>query len=96
MARDFQRSMEDAAREADIAEFRQLKDTKREFENLARFDPAEQAKRSQSFLNGGGSGGDASASATTPETPAAGQGDAAAPAEQSESRESAAGGASKA
>ncbi|MEL6220878.1 MAG: Sec-independent protein translocase protein TatB, partial [Pseudomonadota bacterium] len=51
VAREFQRSMEDAAREADVADFKALKDAKREIESVAKFDYAEQAKRSQSFMN---------------------------------------------
>lgn len=53
MAREFQRSMEDAAREADLGELTQLKDAKRELDKLARVDFSEQAKRSQSFMGGG-------------------------------------------
>jgi sec-independent protein translocase protein TatB len=50
VARDFQRSMEDAAREADITEFQQIKDVKRDFEKMARVDFSEQAKKAQSFI----------------------------------------------
>jgi len=51
VAREFQRSMEDAAREADLGDLTQLKDAKRELDNLTRIDFTEQAKRSQSFLS---------------------------------------------
>ncbi|MEM9144626.1 MAG: Sec-independent protein translocase protein TatB [Pseudomonadota bacterium] len=50
VARDFQRSMEDAAREADVAEFKALKDAKKDIESVTKFDYAEQAKRAQSFM----------------------------------------------
>jgi len=50
VARDFQRSMEDAAREADLDEFKNIANIKRDVENMARFDYAEQAKRTQSSL----------------------------------------------
>lgn len=53
VARDFQRSMEDAAREADLEEFNKLRNVKREVENMARLDYSEQAKRSQSYMTGG-------------------------------------------
>lgn len=66
VAREFQRSMEDAAREADLEEFRKLKDVKRDVESMARLDYAEQAKRAQSFMT-----------APKPAAPAASGGDAA-------------------
>ncbi len=50
MAREFQRSMEDAAREADLEEFNKLRNVKREVENMAKLDYSEQAKRAQSFM----------------------------------------------
>ncbi|GMG82243.1 hypothetical protein LNKW23_14560 [Paralimibaculum aggregatum] len=53
MAREFQRSMEDAAREADLEEFNKLKNMKSEVEGMAKLDFKEQAKRSQSFMTGG-------------------------------------------
>ncbi len=50
VAREFQRSMEDAAREADIQEFNQLRDVKREVEKMGRVDYSEQARRAQSSM----------------------------------------------
>ncbi|HUF57397.1 MAG TPA: Sec-independent protein translocase protein TatB [Thermohalobaculum sp.] len=47
MARDFQRSMEDAAREADLKE---LTDLKRDVDKMSRVSFQEQAKRSASSL----------------------------------------------
>jgi len=61
VAREFQRSMEDAAREADVAEFQKLKDVKRDVESMTRLDYSEQAKRAQSYMTGGGSSSAASA-----------------------------------
>ncbi len=50
MAREFHRSMEDAAREADLDELNKLKNVKREVEDMARVDFKTQAERSQSYL----------------------------------------------
>ncbi|MGF1551182.1 MAG: Sec-independent protein translocase protein TatB [Paracoccaceae bacterium] len=47
VAREFQRSMEDAARDADGGAFDQLKNARRDFERLGRVDYKEQARRSQ-------------------------------------------------
>ena len=48
MAREFQRSMEEAAREADISDMKELRDAGRELSNLKRmpfdYDPAKQKK----------------------------------------------------
>ena len=77
MARDFQRSMEDAAREADLDEFRQLGNVKRDVEKMTRLDYSEQAKKAQSFMDGGtksAAPGETPAAAATPaptETPGA-------------------------
>src|SRR5690625_2501938 len=48
MAREFQRTMEDAAREADITEFKELRDLKKEMSNL---DLRKQATKARSYLN---------------------------------------------
>ena len=48
MAREFQRTMEDAAREADITEFKELRDLKKEMGNL---DLRKQASKARSYLN---------------------------------------------
>ena len=48
MARDFQRSMEDAAREADLSEFTDLK---RDVEKMGRMNYGDMAKRSSDTLN---------------------------------------------
>ncbi len=69
MAREFQRSMDEAAREADVAEFRQLRDAKRELDGMTRLDYGEQAKRAQSFLDGGAGGSEGDASPGRPEAP---------------------------
>jgi sec-independent protein translocase protein TatB len=53
VARDFQRSMEDAAREADLEEFNRLREVKRDVENMGRLDYKEQAKRAQSYMDAG-------------------------------------------
>lgn len=47
MAREFQRSMEDAAREADLGDLKELRDLKKELGNL---DFRQQASRAQSYL----------------------------------------------
>ena len=47
VARDFQRSMEDAAREADLEEFKNISNIKRDVEQMGRLDHSEQAKRGQ-------------------------------------------------
>jgi len=69
MARDFQRSMEDAAREADLDEIRNFQNIKRDVENMARLDPAEQARRSQPPARSGPTRTDAAA-APVAEAPA--------------------------
>lgn len=48
MAREFQRTMEDAAREADITDFKELRDLKKEMNNL---DLRKQASKARSYLN---------------------------------------------
>jgi sec-independent protein translocase protein TatB len=47
VARDFQRSMEDAAREADLDELKNFQNIKRDVEKMGRIDHAEQARRAQ-------------------------------------------------
>lgn len=51
MAREFQRSMEDAAREADVADLRDLKDLGNDIRDATKFDFKEQAVRSATSLN---------------------------------------------
>ena len=48
MAREFQRSMEDAAREADLGDLKELRDLKKEMGSL---DFRKQAGKAQSYLN---------------------------------------------
>jgi sec-independent protein translocase protein TatB len=48
MAREFQRSMEDAAREADVGNFKELRDLKKD---MGSFDFRKQAGKAQSYLN---------------------------------------------
>lgn len=48
MAREFQRSMEDAARETDVASFKEMRDLKKD---LGSFDFRQQAAKAQSYLN---------------------------------------------
>ncbi|MEM6550266.1 MAG: Sec-independent protein translocase protein TatB [Pseudomonadota bacterium] len=51
MARQFQRSMEDAARDADVAdaaELRSLREAKSDFDRMARMDFSDRASRAQS------------------------------------------------
>ncbi|MEM7505454.1 MAG: Sec-independent protein translocase protein TatB [Pseudomonadota bacterium] len=50
MAREFQRSMEDAAREADVADLGGLKDLGNDIRDATKFDFKEQAARSASSL----------------------------------------------
>ena len=82
MAREFQRSMEDAAREADVANFKELRDLKKDIGGL---DIRKQAAKAQSYMNqpvksekgkAAATGAAASAAAAdqakTPETPAPG------------------------
>ncbi|MEM8820514.1 MAG: Sec-independent protein translocase protein TatB, partial [Pseudomonadota bacterium] len=45
VAREFQRSMEDAARDVDGGALNQIRDAKREFDKMSRVDFSEQAKR---------------------------------------------------
>ena len=71
MAREFQRSMEDAAREADITALKDLKDAKRDLDKMARIDFPEQAKRSSANISSGGKPPAASGSATTASTTSA-------------------------
>lgn len=78
VAREFQRSMEDAAREADITALKDLKDAKRDFDRMARVDFSEQAKRTQASMMSGGKK-PAAASAAAP-APAAAPGPSEAPA----------------
>lgn len=72
VAREFQRSMEDAARDVDGGALNQIKDAKRDFDKMARMDYSEAAKRTQSSLMGGGKAAgtatpaSSSASATAP------------------------------
>ena len=47
VARDFQRSMEDAAREADLDELKNFQNIKRDVEEMGRIDHVEQARRAQ-------------------------------------------------
>ncbi|MEL6766069.1 MAG: Sec-independent protein translocase protein TatB [Pseudomonadota bacterium] len=54
VAREFQRSMEDAARDVDGGAFNQLRDAKRDFDKMARVDFSEQAKKAQNSLMSGG------------------------------------------
>ncbi|MEL7171909.1 MAG: Sec-independent protein translocase protein TatB [Pseudomonadota bacterium] len=54
VAREFQRSMEDAARDVDGGAFNQLRDAKRDFDKMARADFSEQAKKAQNSLMSGG------------------------------------------
>lgn len=48
MAREFQRTMEDAAREADVTDFKELRDLKKEMSSL---DLRQQATKARSYLN---------------------------------------------
>ncbi len=57
VAREFQRSMEDAAREADLEEFKKLRDVKRDVEKMGRVDFSEQARRAQASLSSHGQAG---------------------------------------
>ncbi|MEM7498682.1 MAG: Sec-independent protein translocase protein TatB [Pseudomonadota bacterium] len=54
VAREFQRSMEDAARDVDGGAFDQLRDAKRDFDKMARADFSDQAKKAQNSLMSGG------------------------------------------
>ncbi|MEM9780872.1 MAG: Sec-independent protein translocase protein TatB [Pseudomonadota bacterium] len=54
IAREFQRSMEDAARDADGGAFDSLRDAKRDFDKMSRVDFSEQAKRAQDSMMSGG------------------------------------------
>ncbi|MGF1445018.1 MAG: Sec-independent protein translocase protein TatB [Pikeienuella sp.] len=71
MAREFQRSWEDAAREADLEELNRIREVKRDFENIGRVDLQEQGKRAQAGLtsSAAGSKGPAASSATAPANP---------------------------
>ncbi|MDT8342962.1 MAG: Sec-independent protein translocase protein TatB [Thermohalobaculum sp.] len=64
VAREFQRSMEDAAREADIGALKELRDAKRDLDSLKQVDFAEQARRSGASLG-------SSAKPAAPAAPAA-------------------------
>jgi len=68
IAREFQRSMEEAARDADIGNLKELRDAKRDLDSMTRFDFAEQAKRSSASLTSGGkpSGSAKTSAASTP------------------------------
>ena len=91
MAREFQRSMEDAAREADLGDLKEFRDLKKEMGSL---DFRKQAGKAQSYLNqpvkpdagkaaagtDAGTVGTAAAQADVPEAPPA-------PAEPDEPRE---------
>ncbi|MEM7527432.1 MAG: Sec-independent protein translocase protein TatB [Pseudomonadota bacterium] len=66
VAREFQRSMEDAARDVDGGALNQIRDAKREFDKMSRVDFSEQAKRAQdSLMSGGKSSGDKSSEDTS-------------------------------
>jgi len=65
VAREFQRSMEDAAREADIGNLKELRDAKRDLDSMTRLDFAEQAKRSSASLASGGKSGGTTSSGST-------------------------------
>ncbi|MBK0397799.1 twin-arginine translocase subunit TatB [Limibaculum sp. M0105] len=65
VAREFQRSMEDAAREADIGNLKELRDAKRDLDSMTRLDFAEQAKRSSASLAAGGKSGGTTSSGST-------------------------------
>lgn len=73
IAREFQRSMEDAARDVDGGALQSIKDAKRDFDKMARVDFSEQAKRSASAAASGGkpkaAGAAASASDDVPPVP---------------------------
>jgi len=49
VAREFQSSMEDAAREADLEEFKNITNVKRDVENMARFDESGTSKAKKTF-----------------------------------------------
>ncbi|MEL7140413.1 MAG: Sec-independent protein translocase protein TatB [Pseudomonadota bacterium] len=66
VAREFQRSMEDAARDMDGGAFNQLRDAKRDFDKMARVDFSEQAKKAQNSLMSGGKTTSETAAAETP------------------------------
>ncbi|MEO1775472.1 MAG: Sec-independent protein translocase protein TatB [Pseudomonadota bacterium] len=70
MAREFQRSMEDAARDVDGGALNQLRDAKRDFDKMAKVDFNEQAKRAQDSLTkpatAATNSGSTSSTATTP------------------------------
>lgn len=51
MAREFQRSMDDAARQADVTNYKEIKDVQRDFEDISKIDYAAQAKASEASLN---------------------------------------------
>ncbi len=51
MAREFQRSMNEAAREADVANLKELREAKQSFNNMMNADFEQQAKNAQSFLD---------------------------------------------
>lgn len=66
MAREFQRSMEEAAREADLDK---IGDVKRQFNDIGKMDFSAQAKKAQSFLDSPVTGdGAKKASSATPGT----------------------------
>ena len=50
MAREFQRSMDQAAREADLAELKELRSLKSDMQNATKFSFEDQAKRAQDTL----------------------------------------------
>jgi len=52
VAREFQRSMDEAAREADIGALKELRDAKRDLDSMTRIDFAEQARRSSASVTG--------------------------------------------
>jgi sec-independent protein translocase protein TatB len=77
VARDFQRSMEDAAREADLEDLKNVGNLKRDMEKMARLDYADQAKKAMPQLKGGkaaetGAGASEAAPTTGAETVASG------------------------
>jgi sec-independent protein translocase protein TatB len=85
VARDFQRSMEDAAREADLEDLKNVGNLKRDMEKMARLDYADQAKKAMPQLKGGkaaetGAGAAEAAPTTGAETVASGPAEGPAPA----------------
>ena len=85
MAREFQRSMNDAAREADISNFKELRDLKNDISGNLDFKA--QAAKAQSFLDGPGDDAKAKpAAAKTDKAPTADAADAPAEAKPVETK----------